>query len=141
MFAGQWKRVKCDSTAQLLKVMNLESSPLADVFERYNTAKLTTVIDEDDEGMEIRRHFVFPDGSHEDQKTSKKFNIESDFDFFDENGPCKVKGIFKRKSQVHINGNEGPITVNYHIDDGRLVEIINNKGYNYKQISERIMKL
>ena len=60
--------------------MNLESSPLADVFERYNTAKLTTVIDEDDEGMEIRRHFVFPDGSHEDQKTSKKFNIESDFD-------------------------------------------------------------
>ena len=66
--------------AQLLKVMNLESSPLADVFERYNTAKLTTVIDEDDEGMEIRRHFAFADGSHEDQKTSKKFNIESDFD-------------------------------------------------------------
>ena len=66
--------------AQLLKVMDLESSPLADVFERYNAAKLTTVIDEDDEGMEIRRHFAFADGSHEDQKTSKKFNIESDFD-------------------------------------------------------------
>ena len=66
--------------AQLLKVMELESSPLADVFERYNNAKLTTVIDEDDEGMEIRRHFAFADGSHEDQKTSKKFNVESDFD-------------------------------------------------------------
>ena len=134
MFAGQWKRVKCDTTgnstdwdrqlrslsfivfnpiifahiadmisvisdfsfffrkrdiktllAQLLKVMELESSPLADVFERYNAAKLTTVIDEDDEGMEIRRHFAFADGSHEDQKTSKKFNIESDFDVSEKN--------------------------------------------------------
>ena len=27
--------------------------------------------------------------------------------FFDKNGPSKVKGIFKRESQVHINGNEG----------------------------------
>ena len=71
--------------AQLLKVMGLESSPLADVFERYNAAKLTTVIDEDDEGMEIRRHFAFADGSHEDQKTSKKFNIESDFDVSEKN--------------------------------------------------------
>ena len=95
MFAGQWKRVKCDSTgktvsktqlvikffpAQLLKVMDLESSPMAEAFGRYNDATLTTVIDEDEEGMEIRRHFAFTDGSHEDQNTSKKFNVESDFD-------------------------------------------------------------
>jgi len=141
MFAGQWKRIKSDTTAQLLKVMDLESSPLADAFGSYNAATLTTVIDEDDEGIEIRRHFAFTDGSHEDQRTSTKFNVESDFDFFDINGPCKVKGIFKRESQVHINGNEGPMIVNYHIDDGRLVEIITNKGFNYKQISERIMKM
>ena len=31
---------------------------------------------------------------------------------------------------------KGPITVNYHIDDGRLVEIINNKGsWLYKMVN------
>ena len=60
--------------------MDLESSPMAEAFGRYNDATLTTVIDEDEEGMDIRRHFAFTDGSHEDQNTSKKFNVESDFD-------------------------------------------------------------
>ena len=81
--------------AQLLKVMDLESSPLADAFGSYNAATLTTVIDEDDEGIEIRRHFAFTDGSHEDQRTSKKFNVESDFDVSRDSllGNLSVKGF------------------------------------------------
>jgi len=150
MFNGEWLRIQHDTPEQLLKVLgwdeniggdksvtSLTEKAMEATLRNYLNARLTTTISEDDDDVRIERRFLFENEDElEEQKTSFKLGDQREkIRINDET----VEGAFKLVNNgLEIVGKEKNVDVRYHLQEGKLVEVLSRKGFNFKQVSREI---